>query len=363
MQQVNVYNTEEPSVLYLQLPTRRTTDSRLCSKCGNPGHWRKYCQATTWCQFCTSETHSTQACRKYTNFAKDDPITSSRRTAPEQPPRMQPQQRTGITQLFPQPPTQRFQAPVVPPRDGRNMPYPVQLQSHMQRGSQNVRMDPRFWPPSPHYSQIQQHQQVQVPLVEVNELGPTIDQGVIRRPVGGTQPNKETRLQNRIRTALQSGRNDNINFIPDIEENERGRSQSHSGRIFPEGYQLALNEAARPVFVNHYYIGETLVSGMNKRYIRLDECDISSESVAGVQQMQGSNRESTEHSRESLKAQCPTANVTNTGALISEHLQSRNIGFHSKFPEQSRNSLKDTVQGKSDHPQTNGVHSKYRESS
>ena len=54
-------------------------------------------------------------------------------------------------------------------------------------------MDPRFWPPPPHYSQLQQHQQV--PLVEVNELGPTIQQGVIQRPVGGTQPNKETRFQ------------------------------------------------------------------------------------------------------------------------------------------------------------------------
>ena len=83
--------------------------------------------------------------------------------------------------------------------------------------------------------------------------------------------------------------------MPDPEENERGGSQSHSGKIFPEGYQLALNEAARPVFVNHYYAGETLVSGMNKRYISLDECDISLECVAGVQQTQGLNREPTEH--------------------------------------------------------------------
>ena len=52
--------------------------------------------------------------------------------------------------------------------------------------------------------------------------------------------------------------------MPDPEENERGGSQSHSGKILPEGYQLALNKAARPVFVNHYYVGETLVSGMNK---------------------------------------------------------------------------------------------------
>ena len=53
----------------------------------------------------------------------------------------------------------------------------------------------------------------------------------------------------------------------------------------------------------------------------------------------------------------------NARALTSEHLQSRNTEFHSEFPEQSRNLLKDTVQGKGGHTQTNGVHSKYREPS
>ena len=71
---------------YLQLPTRKTTeDNRFCSKCGDPGHWKRYCQATTWCQFCTSETHATQACRRYANFVRDNPIVSSRRMTPKQP--------------------------------------------------------------------------------------------------------------------------------------------------------------------------------------------------------------------------------------------------------------------------------------
>ena len=35
--QVNVFNSEEPSMLYLQLTTRKTTEgNRLCSKCGDP---------------------------------------------------------------------------------------------------------------------------------------------------------------------------------------------------------------------------------------------------------------------------------------------------------------------------------------
>ena len=35
------FNSEEPSMSYLQLPTRKSADdNRLCSKCGDPGHWK-----------------------------------------------------------------------------------------------------------------------------------------------------------------------------------------------------------------------------------------------------------------------------------------------------------------------------------
>ena len=63
-----------------------------------------------------SETHSTQACRSYANFVRDNLIASSRRTTPEQPqpPRVQSQQGASMRQLFPQPQTQHFQVPVVP---------------------------------------------------------------------------------------------------------------------------------------------------------------------------------------------------------------------------------------------------------
>ena len=122
------------------------------------------------------------------------------------------------------------------------------------------------------------------------------------------------------------------------------------------------------MFVNHYYAGEPLVPVMNKRYIRLDECDVSSESAVRVQQTQGLNCELTEYSRESLVVQCPTTNATNAGALMLERLQECNSRFHSKFPEQSQNSLKDPVQERSEHPQhnkdhQNGVHGKFREAS
>ena len=168
---------------------------------------------------------------------------------------------------------------MVPPTEGRSPRHQVQQQFHTQKSSQDVKMDPCFRPPPPHYSRLKSHRQVQTPPVGVNKLGPTIQQGMIQRPVGGTQQNRETRLQTRTRVAPQNERSDNTNFMPGLEESERSKPRPHSEKVFPEGYQFALNEAVRPVFVNHYYAGETLVSGMNKRYIRLDDCDISSESV------------------------------------------------------------------------------------
>ena len=120
-EQVNVFNTEEPSVSYLQLPTRKE-NNRLCTRCGEIGHWRRYCQVTTWCKFCMSETHATQACRRYANFIRDNPIASSRRMTPVQEhkrsvqsdpshtnvhQRQQPKE-TDQRQLFPHLPTSTF---------------------------------------------------------------------------------------------------------------------------------------------------------------------------------------------------------------------------------------------------------------
>ena len=63
--QVNLFNTEEASISYLQLPTRTAQESnKVCTKCGEAGHWKRYCRATTWCKFCTSKSHVTQACRR-----------------------------------------------------------------------------------------------------------------------------------------------------------------------------------------------------------------------------------------------------------------------------------------------------------
>ena len=51
-----------------------------------------------------------------------------------------------------------------------------------QRSCQDVRMDPRYQKP-PQYAEIHYHQPSPQTLIEVNEIVPTIQQGVIQRPV------------------------------------------------------------------------------------------------------------------------------------------------------------------------------------
>ena len=48
---LNVFNGEE-SVSYLQLPVKKKEENRFCTRCGEVGHGRRYCQANTWCKFC-----------------------------------------------------------------------------------------------------------------------------------------------------------------------------------------------------------------------------------------------------------------------------------------------------------------------
>ena len=348
VEQVNGFNIEEPSVSYLQLPMGKTADQRVCSKCGNPGHWRKYCQSTTWCRFCTSGTHATRACKRYSNFVKDNPIASSRRTTPEHPVKSQ--------QGFPQPPTQHFQAPVIPSTEGGNQRV---KQPRMQPNSQDVRTDPHFRHPPPHYSQIPLHRQI--PPVEVNELGPTIQQGVIQRPRERTEGNTEGRLRTGTSSERLSERNDGTNIAQSSDT--RPNVRQHNIKVLPEGYQLALNETVRPVFVNHYYAGEAVVSGTNRRYIRLDDCDVLSESVQGIQQTQAVDREFIEHSRESLPTRCPPSKMTREVITEEERPVPRNVGFHRKFSEQSQNSLKGAVRRKTNQTQASGAHGEYRESS
>ena len=101
--------------------------------------------------------------------------------------------------------------------------------------------------------------------------------------------------------------------------------RQHNIKVLPEGYQLALNETVRPVFMNHYYAGEAVVSGTNRRYIRLDDCDVLSESVQGIQQTQTVDHEFIEHSWESLLMRCPPSKTTREVITEEERLVPRTV--------------------------------------
>ena len=181
-EQLNVFNGEE-SVSYLQLPVKKKEDNRFCTRCGEMGPGRRYCQVNTWCKFCITDTHATQACRKYEKFVKDNPIASSRRNTLVQVqgqraavnPQELPQQ-----PLFPHPPMQHYNPMVIPqiamhsltPQEeecesreySRKSPQnqmkevqtPMLKQLPHQRSCQDVRMDPRYQKP-PQYAEINYH--------------------------------------------------------------------------------------------------------------------------------------------------------------------------------------------------------------
>ena len=168
---------------YLQLPVKKKEENHFCTRCGIIGHGRRYCQVNTWCKFCITDTHATQAYHKYETFVKDNPIASSRRNTPVQVqgqrvtvnPRDQPQQ-----PLFPHPPVQRYNPTVIlqiqmhiltpqrekresrehsrksPQHQMREVQTTMSKRLPHQRSCQDVHMDPRYQEP-PQYAEINHH--------------------------------------------------------------------------------------------------------------------------------------------------------------------------------------------------------------
>ena len=59
---------------------------------------------------------------------------------------------------------------------------PMSKQLPHQRSCQDVHMDPHYQKP-PHYVDIHHHRPVPQTPIEINEIGPTIQQGMIQCPV------------------------------------------------------------------------------------------------------------------------------------------------------------------------------------
>ena len=130
-----------------------------------------------------------------------------------------------------------------------------------------------------------------------------------------------------------------------------------------ESRPLTLNDVGRPVFVNHYYAGEAFIPVTNKKLIKLDECDVSTEISLRNAQPQGMEHEFREHSQ-------------NLGITWQQNEPERgqvqrheNTALHSDLREDSQNSLRMTPisqNTKSIQKESNanrGIHSEFVEHS
>ena len=228
------------------------------------------------------DTHATQACRRYEKFVKDNLIASSRRNTPVQ---TQGQRATIIPQerpqqpLFPHPPVQHYNPTVIPQMQMHNLTpqgekresrehswkspqnqmkevgTPMSKQFPHQRSCQDVHMDPRYQEP-PQYAEINHHRPSPQSPVEVNKIGPTIQQGVIQRPVQRhTQPTEGPRRPTVPVNAQQ------MTSIPSLQINDRKQESDleENGYVINcihENRPFTVNDVGRPVFVNHYYVGK-----------------------------------------------------------------------------------------------------------
>ena len=152
------------------------------------------------------------------------------------------------------------------------------------------------------------------------------------------------------RTALPGQGHNSGNVTSDPGGNARDRLPEHDEdpnyidyvmNCIHENRPFTLNNIARPIFKNNYYAGEPLIPVTSKKFIRLDECDISTENSVRNPQPQAVNHEFREASQDSLKMQQQVMIGRNVGSVLTENLQEQdhNRGVHSKFVEHSWNSL------------------------
>ena len=153
--------------------------------------------------------------------------------------------------------------------------------------------------------------------IEINEIGPTIQQGVIQQPV--QRDTQSTGARSRRSTppvnTQQTMSVPNLQITANGGTRERDRLPKQEGDPNPNDYvlncihenrPLTLNDVARPVFVNHYYAGEAFIPATSKKLIKLDECDVSTENSLRNIQQQGAEREYREHSQNLRMAQQQT---------------------------------------------------------
>ena len=207
--------------------------------------------------------------------------------------------------------------------------------------------------------------------MEVNEIGPTIQQGVIQRPGQrharpAEGPRRSTLPVNeQQRTNMPSLQNNNNRGAYEKDGKQEGDSEENGYVIncIHENRPFTVNDVGRPVFVNHHYAGEAFIPVTNKKLIKLDECDVSTEVSLRNAQPQAIACDFGEHSQNSRIIQ-------QTGEAEREQVQRHgNAAVHSDLRKDSQNSLKITsVSGNTETSQkqsnaNRGIHSEFIEHS
>ena len=183
-----------------------------------------------------------------------------------------------------------------------------------QGSCQDVRMDPRYQKP-PQYAEIHHHRPVPQMPVEINEIGPTIQQGVIQHPAHRDTQATRSRRSTPPMNTQQTMSVPNLRITGNGGTRERNRLLAEEGdpnsndyvlNCIHENRPLTLNDVARPVFVNHYYAEEAFIPATSKKIIKLDDCDVSTENSLRNVQQQGAECEFKEHSQNSRIVQQQT---------------------------------------------------------
>ena len=163
-------------------------------------------------------------------------------------------------------------------------------------------------------------------------MGSTIQQGVIQCLVHQETQSWTTVNTNPVQPPMMSQTrvtstqvHSNGNVASDPEGNGRDILPEHDSTDYVmncihKSRPLSLNDIGRPIFVNHYYAGESVIPVTSKKLIKLDECDKSTEDPSRNHQMnmqpQGLNWESVEASQDLLRM--PLTTTTSIGPILPE---------------------------------------------
>ena len=197
----------------------------------------------------------TQACFRYENFVKNNPVASSRVTSPvnnyerniQGRPIQKPQYTSGRqnTAHFP-----RFQPPIVPGELPKTS-YPTQREV---RSNQDVRNDPQFNGGAAHHGQTKQkmgmktQKYVKQPI-DINEVCLEDNQ----RQQQEQQHWEEQILQLQREESLRKEKKENSTRIVQGVLKPKKENSAYEDRTAESKIAQIIREMDRPVFVNHYY--------------------------------------------------------------------------------------------------------------